>query len=230
MAYDHKIVRPGVNGILISAKGEQLSPPEGWAFLPAGDAGLTRKVTAACSCWRVQVQMGRRLISQGIWAPEAIISQARHEVAAVRLTAGYQNRLAADRLRRVKKQAVYEEDFYQAVRTFLAFAPRHQEAEQAMAAAISAHAVPVGSGTVARTTMIPLAERAAKAVIAWMRHQTTAYDSMSIPRIKGQRLEIRRMLAERSTMLLKAYRQDLAASPDCPLQKALDQATAAASL
>jgi len=99
-----------------------------------------------------------------------------------------------------------------------------------MAAAISAHAVPVGSGTVARTTLIPLAERAAKAVIAWMRHQTTAYDSMSIPRIKGQRREIRRMLAERSTMLLKAYRQGLTTSPDCPLQKALAKSRAPAGL
>ncbi len=230
MAYDHKIVRPGVNGILISATGEKLSPPDGWAFLPAGDAGLTRKVTAAGSCWRVQVQMGRRLISKGIWAPAATIAQARQEVTAVRSTAGYQHKLAADRLRRVKKQALYEEDFYQAVRTFLAFAPCHQEAELAMAAAISAHAVPVGSGTVARTTLIPLAERAAKAVIAWMRHQTTAYDSMSIPRIKGQRREIRRMLAERSTMLLKAYRQGLTTSPDCPLQKALAKSRAPAGL
>lgn len=54
------------------------------------------------------------------------------------------------------------------------------------------HAVPVGSGTVARTQLIPLEQRAEAAVIAWMRHQTTAYDRMSIARIKGERREVRR--------------------------------------
>ncbi|MBU0908947.1 MAG: DUF2293 domain-containing protein, partial [Proteobacteria bacterium] len=75
--------------------------------------------------------------------------------------------------------------------------------------------------TVARTAMIPVEERAAKAVIAWMRHQTTAYESMRIPRIKGKRREIRSMLANRSVELLKTYRDGLETSPGCPLKKAL---------
>ncbi|MEZ6128720.1 MAG: DUF2293 domain-containing protein [Planctomycetaceae bacterium] len=50
-----------------------------------------------------------------------------------------------------------------------------------MATAITAHATPVGSGTVARTQRIPVEQRAESAVIAWMRHQTTAYDHMKIP-------------------------------------------------
>jgi hypothetical protein len=79
----------------------------------------------------------------------------------------------------------------------------------------------VGSGTVARTTMIPLEERAAKAVIAWMRHRTTAYDSMPIARIKGERRQVRRMLAQRSVELLRAYREGEEIGLDCPLQKAL---------
>lgn len=223
MAQDQKIVKTGLHGILISDTGEKLSPPDGWAFLPAGDAGITRKVTAKRAFWRVQAQMGRRLISKGIWAPAETIALARQEVEAVRATGTYQKKLASDRLRRDKKQTAYEEDFHRALRAFLSFAPRHLEAEEKMAAAITAHAVPVGSGTVARTTMIPLAERAAKAVIAWMRHQTTAYESMHIPRIKGQRREIRRMLAARSVVLLKAYRDGLDPSPGCPLKKALEK-------
>jgi hypothetical protein len=55
-----------------------------------------------------------------------------------------------------------------------------------------------------------------------MRHQTTAYDSMKIARVKGQRREVRRMLAQRSKELLHRYRQGLPSSPDCPLAKALD--------
>jgi hypothetical protein len=44
------------------------------------------------------------------------------------------------------------------------------------------------------------------AVIAWMRHQTTAYDRMAIPRVKGRRRQVRRLLAQHSKMLLDAYR------------------------
>lgn len=49
--------------------------------------------------------------------------------------------------------------------------------------------------------------RAEAATIAWMRHQTTAYDDMTIPREKGKRREVRRMLAKRSKHLLQQYRQ-----------------------
>jgi hypothetical protein len=91
-----------------------------------------------------------------------------------------------------------------------------------MAKLISDHAVPVGSGTVARTERIPMEERAEAATIAWMRHQTTGYDTMEIPRVKGRRREVRRMLAQRSVQLLARYRQ---AQPievaTCPLARAL---------
>ena len=68
------------------------------------------------------------------------------------------------------------------------------------------YATPVGSGTVARTEPIPIHERAEAAVIAWMRHQTTAHDEMQIPRIKGKRRDTRRLLAGESRQLLEAYR------------------------
>jgi hypothetical protein len=69
--------------------------------------------------------------------------------------------------------------------------------------------------------MIPLEERAARAVIAWMRHNTTAYDQLQIKRIKGERRRIRRLLAEHSVTLLRKYRQGLEIDANCPLQKAL---------
>ena len=223
MEQGNKIVRPGLNGTLIGESGEKLIPPAGWAFLPAGDGGITKKVTAQGLFWRVQAKMGRRIICQGVWAPEETIALAQQAVEAVRSTEAYTKKLNSARQRRDKKQAEYEKDFCFEVRAFLAFAPRHQDSEKRMAEAITAHAVPVGSGTVARTAMIPVAERAAKAVIAWMRHQTTAYESMKIPRTKGKRREIRRMLASRSVELLKAYRDGLEPSPGCPLKKALDK-------
>jgi hypothetical protein len=90
-----------------------------------------------------------------------------------------------------------------------------------MARAITDHATPVGSGTVARTKRIPVEERAEAAVIAWMRHQTTGYDGMMIPRIKGKRREVRRVLAQRSKELLERYRRGELALERCPLKKAL---------
>lgn len=209
--------------MLIGEKGEKLSPPDGWSFLPAGDAGITRKVKAKGIFWQVQAQMGRRTVSKGIWAPAETIAMAAIDVEAVRSTDAYRKKLESDRQRRGRKQDDYELEFCREVRTFLAFAPSHQELERAMAEAVTAHAVPVGSGTVARTAMIPVEERAAKAVIAWMRHQTTAYESMRIPRIKGKRREVRRMLADRSVELLKAYREGGETSSRCPLRKALEK-------
>jgi hypothetical protein len=96
----------------------------------------------------------------------------------------------------------YVEDFYEAVLTFLAFHPNHADIAARFARAVADHATPVGSGTVARTKRIPVERRAEAAVVAWMRHQTTAYESMKIPRIKGKRREVRRMLAQRSQELL----------------------------
>ena len=84
------------------------------------------------------------------------------------------------------------------------------------------HATPVGSGTVARTKRISVEQRAEAAVIAWMRHQTTAYESMKIPRIKGKRREVRRMLAQRSKELLDRYRTGASVSDECPLYQALE--------
>ena len=88
------------------------------------------------------------------------------------------------------------EDFHAAVLKFLAFHPKHADLAVRLARAVADHATPVGSGTVARTKRIPVEQRAEAAVIAWLRHQTTAYDSMKIPRIKGKRREVRRMLAQ----------------------------------
>lgn len=215
------IVTPGENNTLYNEQGVKVTVPYGWAFCPAGDAGLTRKITSKGQFWRVQVKKGRRFISRGIWAPGEIVEQAREEVKQMRSSEGYRKKLEAGRKSREKKQIQYEKEFLEAVQTFLAFAPCYKELEKKLAQAVTIHAVPVGSGTVARTAMIPLDQRAAKAVIAWMRHKTTAYDSLKIPRVKGKRREVRRMLAEVSSRLLQAYRKGEKTAPGCPLKTAL---------
>ena len=54
-----------------------------------------------------------------------------------------------------------------------------------------------------------------------MRHQTTAYDSLKIPRVKGKRREVRRMLAKRSKELLTRYRAGDVGEGSCILAEAL---------
>ncbi len=105
---------------------------------------------------------------------------------------------------------------------FLAFAPAYTVLAGKLADTVTLHATPVGSGTVARTERIPIHGRAEAAVITWMRDQTTAYDQMTIPRIKGKRRETRRLLAEASGKLLEAYRAGIpVAGADCLLRRAL---------
>ncbi|PTN09247.1 DUF2293 domain-containing protein [Mangrovibacterium marinum] len=219
-----QIVSPGKKGQLLNEYGMPVTPPSGWSFLPAGDSGITRKVTAQGKYWRVQYKKGRKTISKGVWAPAETIVQAQQTVAAVRKTDGYQRKRAADLKRREQKQEQYEDDFLNAVIRYLNFHDRYDDLAERMAMAITEHAVPVGSGTVARTQMIPLEERAAKAVIAWMRHQTTAYEKMRIARVKGERRAVRRELAQQSVRLLHGYRTGQPVPDNCPLRCAIEQA------
>ncbi len=204
-----------------SADGNVLTVPDGWVLLPPGDAALTRRVKFAGEHWVVAEKKGRKVFSRGIWAPAATIERIRAELDAERSTETFAKKKEADARRREKAQAEYVEDFHGAVVTFLAFHPAHAHLSHRLARAVADHATPVGSGTVARTKRIPVERRAEAAVIAWMRHQTTGYDSLVIPRVKGKRREVRRMLAQRSKELLALYRRGEEIGEDCPLKAAL---------
>lgn len=207
---------------VLTPQGEILAVPEGWALLPPGDAALSRRIKADGPCWVVKQPKGRKVYSHGIWAPAERIEFLRTQRAAEQADPAYQKKLDASRHRRAKAEVEYQESFFEAVLSFLDFAPPHDAAARTMTGRIVDHAVPVGSGTVARTTRIPIEARAEAATIAWMRHQTTGYDSMRIPREKGRRREVRRMLAQRSKELLAHYRRGEAIDPvQCPLARAL---------
>lgn len=201
--------------------GRVLTVPKNWALLPPGDAGLTRRVKAAGDHWVVQEKKGRRTFSKGVWAPSETIDRIKAELEAERSTDAYAKRQAAAARRRDHAQAEYVDEFSAAVTGFLNFHRRYADLARQLAKLVTAHATPVGSGTVARTKRIPVEQRAESAVIAWMRHQTTAYDSMQIPRVKGKRREVRRLLAERSRDLLDCYRRGDSPSRHCPLQQAM---------
>jgi hypothetical protein len=203
--------------------GRVLTVPEGWVLLPPGDAALTRRAKAAGDHWVVAEKKGRKVFSRGLWTAAATIERIQADLESERSTEGFAKRKEADAKRREKAQAEYVEDFHGAVVAFLAFHPNHTDLARRLAHAVTTHATPVGSGTVARTKRIPVEQRAEAAVIAWMRHSTTGYDSMVIPRVKGKRREVRRMLAQRSKELLARYRRGEPAAEGCPLQRALSQ-------
>lgn len=206
----------------VLADGVLLAVPDDWDLLPPGDAALSRRIKADGPSWTVIELKGRKRFSRGIWAPADRIAALRAELAVERENPAYQRKLDSARARRAVAEESYAEDFRGAVLAFLAFHPDYHDHAVAMAGRIAAHATPVGSGTVARTQRIPIEQRAEAATIAWMRHQTTGYDHMTIPRERGLRREVLRQLAARSKQLLSLYRAGHAIDfTRCPLHAAL---------
>lgn len=206
--------------------GRRMSPPDGWACLPPGDAGLTRRVKAAGPSWVVIEKRGRKAFSKGLWAPREHIEAARAALDAERSTDAYANKRAADVARRERGHAAYAQEFEAEVFAFLRFAPQWNDLARTLAKLVATHATPVGSGTVARTQRIPIEERVRAAVIAWMRHQTTGYDDMTIARVKGRRREVRRELAEISRAVIDLHRGNLPhAQQACALCSAVARAS-----
>lgn len=204
-----------------AADGKVLTVPDGWVLVPPGDVALTRRIKAAGEHFAVAEKKGRKVFSRGLWTSAAKVERIRAELEAERSTEGFAKKKEADARRREKAQAEYVEDFHGAVVALLAFHMAHADLADRLAKAVTDHATPVGSGTVARTKRIPVEQRAEAAVIAWMRHQTTGYDSLVIPRVKGKRREVRRMLAARSKELLARYRRGEPVGDGCPLKRAL---------
>lgn len=224
MLFSSREVRPSQKPRHVVADGVLLAVPATWELLPPGDAALSRRIKQDGPSWTVVELKGRKRFSRGIWAPADRIAALRQELALERQDPAYQRQLDAGRRRRAAEQAEYVGEFRAAVVGFLRFHPVHSALAVQLADAITAHAVPVGSGTVARTERIPLEQRAEAATIAWLRHQTTGYDDMTIARVRGRRREVRRELAERSRALLERYRRGVTvAGHECPLRSALQR-------
>ncbi len=228
MPEQNREVAPGPRAGTVRCGELVLAVPAGWVLLPPGDPGLTRRVKKAGPVWSMHEKKGRKLFSLGLYAPAARIEAIRSELELERADPSYARKLERAAHKRNTEQASYQGDFHASVHRFLAFAHAHEELAQRVAGAITAHATPVGSGTVARTKRIPIEQRAEAATIAWLRHATTGYDNMEIPRVKGMRREVRRMLAERSRLLLGRYRRGEPIAPEsCLLRRALATGTAA---
>lgn len=214
--------------VFLAPDGRRLSPPHDWACLPPGDAMITRRVKQAGPSWAVVEKKGRKIFSKGLWAPRVTIETVAAAANAERGTEAYAKKRSAETERRARTEAAYAESFEEAVVRFLGFSREWSKLGEVMAKLVAAHATPVGSGTVARTKRIPVEERASAAVIAWMRHQTTAYDDMTIARVKGERRKVRRELAAISRRVLDAHRRDVPHGIDgCSLCRAIVSAVKA---
>jgi hypothetical protein len=202
--------------------GKVYSVPAGWQNLPSGDASVTRKLKSLGPSWTVQEKKGRKSFSHGVWAAKEHIEAAKSLVEAQRADPKHQKKLAQAKVRREEKEVVFSTDFQQEIIKFLNFDKKYQALVEQLAVLVKEHAVPVGSGTVARSSSVTLDDKAALAVMAWMRHQTSAYDSTTVPRIKGARRELRRKIARQSERILAKYRSgDEVDFILCPLYKAI---------
>lgn len=192
--------------------GKVVSLPDNWTLIKSGDAGLTRRLkSCGAPYWTLVHKRRNRIEKCGLFMDKAVAEAVKTELDAERATPEYQKQLDSSRKAREKKQKLYEADFYAALLDYLNFAPCYREIAEKLAAQVSAHAV-------------PLEQRAEAAVIAWMRHRTTAYDSMTIARVKGERRAVRRQLASLSRQILDRYRRGEAVERGCPLYRAVMEA------
>jgi hypothetical protein len=108
----------------------------------------------------VQEKHGWETFSKGPWASAATIDWIGAELDAERSTKRYVKMREAASRRREQAQAEYVEDLHGAVAAFLDFHAEHAGLADRLARAVADHATPVGSGTVAHTTRIPIEQRA----------------------------------------------------------------------
>lgn len=154
-----------------------LEIPEGWDFLPRGDAFLTRSVKAAGVYWLAWQPRGRNRPHRrglGLWAPTGAIETARRRAEETR-----QTRIASRATGaafRARQEGRYREELANEVLRYLGFAAEHASLASEIATATAEHAAIVGSRRVGRSRILPIEERAALAARAYIRHVYTDYE------------------------------------------------------
>jgi hypothetical protein len=151
--------------------------PDGWAFLPSGDAFVMRTVKASGFYWLAWQPRGRdhpHRRKLGLWAPTEVIAQAQNtaEQTASRRARGREQ--GARQRARVEDR--YRVELAQVIVEYLAFSPAHQALATEIAEEAATRAATVGSGRVGRARSLPVEERAVLAARAWIRHRHTDYE------------------------------------------------------
>ena len=151
--------------------------PDGWDFLPAGDAFVTRAVKAAGRYWTAWLPRRRNRPHRrrvGLWAPASVIAEARTAAEATEEARARRRKSGA--ASRARGEARYQQDLAEVIVAFLDFAPAHAQLASRIARESAARAAVVGSGRVGRTRTISLRERAVLAARAYIRHRFTTYE------------------------------------------------------
>jgi hypothetical protein len=174
-----------------------LVQPDGWEFLPSGDAFVTRRVKAAGTYWKLWRPRGRnrphrRLL--GLLAPKTAIEAALAEAASTEATRS--GRRAQGTAYRARKEDIYRQELTEAVVAYLSFAPEHAELAESIAAEAAQRAAEVGSGRVGRTRTIEIDQRAALAARALIRHRYTDYEDRLVQEVWDDDFLYREVKAE----------------------------------
>ena len=150
-----------------------LSVPDGWVFVPASDAFVTREVKKGPH-WVLLKRRKGYTATLGIFCPEASFTNAekrRDETAASRA-----RQRVVGRASRERAETRYRAELEKAIIGFLGFRPKHAALAREIARGAVAQATPVGSGRVGRTRKLSLAQRAELAARAYIRHRHTDYE------------------------------------------------------
>jgi len=148
--------------------------PEGWQFLPAGDAFITRQVKLMGPHWVAKEPAKGYTRALGIWALKENI-EAAQKLAEETRTQREAKRLVS-RAQHEKQETKYREQFAEAVYEYLGFVSKHEQLARDIAKAVAEHATQVGSERVGRTKKLPLEEKAMLAARAYIRHNYTKYE------------------------------------------------------
>ncbi|MDP2950433.1 MAG: DUF2293 domain-containing protein [Chloroflexota bacterium] len=151
-----------------------LKAPQGWEFLPAGDAFVTQQVKRAGPHWVVVRARKGYTETLGILAPPSII-KAACSLAEETATRRKQARARSGE-RRLAQEQTYRKQFVEAVLRYLDFAPRHSALTREIADGAAQQATAVGSGRVGRTSKLTLEAKAELAARAYIRHNYTRYE------------------------------------------------------
>lgn len=150
-----------------------VSLPDGWVFVPSGDAFVTREVKKGPH-WVLLKQRKGYTATLGVFCPETILTAAekrRDETAASRA-----RQRAVGRTSRDHAETRYRAELEKAIIDYLGFQPEHAVLAREIARGAVAQATPVGSRRVGRTRKLSLSQRAELAARGYIRHRHTDYE------------------------------------------------------
>ena len=169
--------RPGEEASFWTSEYGSVCIPDGWEFLPPGNAYITRQVKKGHH-WVLKGNYNRRggyTPVLGVYAPSSAIKAA--QAAATATETRRKKARQKSQARREKADLKYHQEFEKACLRFLGFTPAYSNLAQEIANETTAWACQKHSGRVGRTNQKDLMDKVTLAVRAHIRHRYTDYES-----------------------------------------------------